>query len=56
MDWPIGEQFKCKKCGKTLETLPSIPEDGEDEDTDYEWGGRLCIVPDIAIKKVTDAE
>lgn len=58
-DWPIGKQFKCKKCGATLETLPSIPETytqpngkthTEEEDADYEWGGRLCVVPDMTIK------
>jgi len=51
-DWPIGVQFQCKKCGAVLETLPTIPEDAEDEeeDTDYEWGGNLCVVPDVAVK------
>lgn len=59
-DWPIGKSFKCKKCGSTLETLPSIPDtykqpDGkiftEPEDTDYEWGGRLCVVPEDIVKR-----
>ncbi len=59
-DFPLAMQFKCKKCGKTLETLPSIPDTwtnikGETEtvpeDLDYEWGGRLCVVPDVAIRK-----
>ena len=51
-DWPIGKQFQCKACGAVLETLPTVPEDDPDdeEDVDYEWGGRLCVVPDVAVK------
>ena len=49
-DWPIGKQFQCKACGAVLETLPTIPEYEDEEDTDYELGGMLCIVPDVAVK------
>lgn len=57
--FPMGKQFQCKRCGAVLETLPSIPEtytnaDGSTEtnpeDVDYEWGGRLCLVPKYAVK------
>lgn len=49
--FPIGEQFQCKRCGAVLETLPSIPDDpDEEEDTDMEFGGRICKVPDVAVK------
>ena len=60
-DFPLEESFVCKKCGSTLETLPSIPEtftnlkgekETEPEDTDYEWGGRLCIVPEDVVKRM----
>ncbi len=59
-DFPVGKQFVCKKCGSTLETLPSIPETytqpngkifTEPEDTDYDWGGRFCVVPDDIVKR-----
>ncbi len=62
-DWPIGTQFLCMKCGAVLETLPSIPDtwinkDGveitDEEDTDLEFGGRLCVVPTVAIKISTE--
>ena len=60
-DWPIGAQFQCKACGAVLETLPSIPEtwtnlkgetETEEEDVDYDHGGRLCVIPEVAIKIV----
>lgn len=54
-DFPMGKQFLCKKCGAVLETLPTIPEDPDmDEDTDYEWGGRICLVPEVAVKISTE--
>lgn len=50
-DFPIGKQFQCKKCGTVLETLPSRPDDpDEPEDTDMEWGGQICKVPDVAVE------
>ena len=49
--FPLGEQFLCKKCGAVLETMPSKVEDpDEEEDTKYELGGRICLVPDYAAK------
>ena len=49
--FPIGKQFQCKKCGAVLETLPSPVEDpDEEEDSDMEFGGRICEVPDAAVK------
>ena len=45
-DFPLGSQFQCRRCGAVLETLPSkLEEPEEEEDTDYEWGGRICLVP-----------
>lgn len=50
-DFPLGKQFQCKKCGSILETLPARPDDpDEEEDTDMEWGGRICKVPHYAVK------
>lgn len=44
--FPLSLQFQCRKCGAVLETLPSIVEDPDDEeDRDYEFGGRICLVP-----------
>lgn len=54
--FPIGisKQFQCKKCGAVLETLPSSVEDPDDEeDSDMEWGGRICEVPTYAVKILT---
>ena len=59
-NFPIGESFICKKCKATLETLPSIPEtwtnregkkETQEEDSDYEFGGRLCVVPEDLVKR-----
>jgi len=45
-DFPLGAQFQCRRCGAVLETLPSPTEDPDDpEDIDYEFGGRICVVP-----------
>ena len=44
--FPTDRQFKCRKCGRTLEALPT-----EDEDQDMAFGGKLCIVPEYAIKE-----
>jgi uncharacterized protein (DUF983 family) len=44
-DFPVSYQFKCKKCGSTLEALPT-----DDLDPEIEFMGKLCIVPDFAIK------
>lgn len=45
--FPIDKQFQCKRCGAVLETIPGNEEgDGKD----YEYGGRLCVVPDYAVK------
>jgi len=54
-DFPIGKQFQCRKCGAVLETIPHNPyadEDDDLEDTseDYEYGGKICLVPEFAIK------
>jgi hypothetical protein len=60
-----GKQFTCKKCGSVLETIPNSPddefvkeleEDGFeqweiDEMTMENYGGRICLVPDYAVKK-----
>ena len=60
-NFPIGRSFVCRKCGSTLETLPSIPETWTDregrkhtdeEDTDYEFGGRLCVIPGDVVKRM----
>jgi len=49
--FPIGGQFQCKRCGAVLETLPSPVDDpDEEEDSDMEFGGRICEVPDYAVK------
>ena len=48
-DWPVGKQFQCKKCGTVLETLPGN-EEGDDGAEPYDYGGRLCVVPDYAVK------
>lgn len=53
-DFPMGEQFLCRRCGAVLETLPSPVEEDDEEDTDYERGGRICLVPDYAIKISTE--
>ena len=54
-DFPIGGQFLCRKCGSVLETLPSPVDDSdEDEDSDMEFGGIICKVPDYAIKISTE--
>ena len=64
-DFPIGKSFVCKKCGSTLETLPSIPETwtnskgekvSDEEDTDCEFGGRLCVVPEDIVKRTHGKE
>ncbi len=47
-NWPTHKQFKCNKCGKTLEALPT-----DNEDQDMEFGGKLCIVPEYAIKETS---
>lgn len=48
--FPINEQFLCRKCGSVLETLPSLVEYSDDEeDLDYKYGGRICLVPEVAI-------
>ena len=50
-DFPQGKQFLCRKCGAVLETLPSPIDDPDiEEDTDYEFGGRICLVPSYAVK------
>lgn len=50
-NFPLGGQFLCKKCGTVLETIPSNVEDpDEEEGSDYEFGGRICLVPDYAVK------
>lgn len=53
-NFPLGKQFRCKKCGIILETIPSNPyadeDDIEDDSDDYEYGGKICIVPDYTIK------
>ena len=51
-DFPMGKQFVCRRCGAVLETLPN-PIDDPDipaEDTYYEFGGRICLVPSYAVK------
>ena len=54
-DFPLGPQFQCRKCGTVLETLPSRPENPNDEeDTDMEFGGRICPVPGYAVKIETE--
>jgi len=53
-DFPIAKQFQCRKCGSVLETIPHNPyadEDDQDDLTeDYEYGGKICIVPEYAVK------
>jgi len=50
-DFPQGKQFLCRRCGAVLETMPSPIDDPDiEEDTDYEFGGRICLVPDYAVK------
>ena len=51
-DFPIGNQFQCRKCGQVLETMPNSDPDLEDDeqDDDMEHSGRICAVPDYAIK------
>jgi len=55
-DFPVGSQFKCKKCGSVLETIPNtdnIEEEEEEMDDDeiYEYyGGKICLVPEYAVK------
>ena len=50
-DFPIGKQFQCRKCGAILETIPSPIDDPDiEEDIDYEFGGRICLVPGYAVK------
>ena len=50
-DFPQGKQFLCRRCGAVLETIPSPIDDPDiEEDTDYEFGGRICLVPDYAVK------
>lgn len=50
-EFRYGRQFICHNCGAVLETMPSKVEDqDEEEDTDYEFGGRLCLVPEYAVK------
>ena len=50
-DFPIGKQFLCRRCGAVLETIPSPIDDPDiEEDTDYEFGGRICLVPGYAVK------
>ena len=52
-EFPLDNQFQCRRCGAILETLPSKLDDpDEEEDTDYEWGGRICLVPPERIKIV----
>jgi len=53
-DFPIAKQFQCKRCGAVLETLPSPVDDPDgEEDSDMEFGGRICEVPDVAVKIIT---
>ncbi len=47
-DFPTYRQFKCRKCGRTLECLPT-----DDEDQDMEFGGKLCLVPEYAVKEAS---
>lgn len=57
-DFPLGEQFVCKKCGTVLETIPRKLDDLEDPDEyikpskgeEYLYGGRICIVPAYAVE------
>lgn len=51
-DFPIGRQFQCKRCGAVLETLPDYDEDLDDDEQDHEmeFGGKICVVPDYAVK------
>lgn len=55
-DFPLGRQFQCRRCGAVLETLPSKLDDPDDpdeeEDINYTWGGRICLVPPDCIKIV----
>lgn len=53
-DFPEGVQFKCGHCGTVLEAISEYVEP-EDDDEDPEWDednhpGKICIVPDYAIK------
>jgi len=49
-EFPLGKQFQCMKCGTVLETMPSLVEDPDDkEDTEYRYGGRICVVPEDCI-------
>lgn len=54
--FPIDKQFLCRKCGAVLKVYPSLDEymswteflfDPWDE---IRWGGRICAVPELAIK------
>lgn len=52
-DFPNDKSFTCKKCGETLITIPSHVEDPDDpEDTEYEFGGRICVLPDALAQKI----
>ncbi len=46
--FPTDVQFNCEKCGKTLEALPI-----DDVDTDMEFAGKICIVPEYAIQEAS---
>ena len=52
---PLDRQFLCRKCGAVLKTYPPLDEymswnqflfDAQDD----RWGGRICLVPELAIK------
>lgn len=50
-NWPSYKQFECEKCGRTLEAFPV-----DDEDQDMEFSGKLCVVPDFAVKQKNQGE
>ena len=52
-DFPENTQFKCSHCNTILEAIPEFNEDSEEEYPEHdEWNhpGKICIVPDYAIK------
>ena len=59
--FPLDRQFLCRRCGAVLKTYPSLDEYMSWDQFLFEearwmarWGGRICIVPELAIKISTE--
>ncbi|MCK4266696.1 MAG: hypothetical protein KAX31_05400 [Thermoplasmata archaeon] len=53
--FPLDRQFLCRKCGAVLKTYPSLEEYMSWDQFLFDvqedrWGGRICIVPELAVK------